>query len=146
MKCFSAGQPLGKLEQETNAFCMLMGAYRQELWTSLTLPLLQLVDNFMGRSEDPLVLTGRVIDQEVALKRARDTQNATTLTSIYAWRLILAYYFNDYNLAFGKLPCPCNMVSGNIFRTSIDDSHVIYSYSEMAIQSRIMEKVGRSGM
>lgn len=71
------------------------------VWRTL-IPFRQAILNLMGRSEDPLVLTGDAMNQEDMLREALQEQNILVSTVINALRMELAYTFYKYKYA-GKL-------------------------------------------
>jgi hypothetical protein len=53
----------------------------------------------MGLSENPMVLTGEVMDQEECLATWTETENKRALQGLFFCRMLLAYYFGDLQLA-----------------------------------------------
>jgi len=101
---FSSGQPLDTSKDEVQKFCKLAVVYKQEQTVPLIQVYLQTMLNFMGQSSDPLVLTSDALDDE---SPARGEGNIGTVVGLkYTMTLILAYYFNDYNLAM-KMATEC---------------------------------------
>ena len=67
------------------------------------LPLIELkcqeVLNLLGRSEDVFVLTGEVMDQNIALEKAHRGQNGMVPYGVCAWQCEIACFMLDYERA-----------------------------------------------
>jgi predicted ATPase len=93
------GLPLSKVESELRYYCAQMETYKQEVLLILIIPTLQLVLNLRGQSDDPLIMTGEMMDQEAMLREAAETNNTTQICSIHNSRLFLACLFGDFEVA-----------------------------------------------
>lgn len=100
LSIFSASRPLSELEVEMLGFRQLMIDCNQDHTLSMLLPNLQLALNLQGLSEDPIVLTGNFMNQDLAVKQAIETNNSSVLSAIFQYRMILAYYLGEYRVAF----------------------------------------------
>ena len=116
---YHAGLPLGPLEKDARAYCRQMHEYKQELAYMEVLPLWQGIMNLMGRSDDPLVLSGEALDQEEFLRDAEERCIPTATQKVYLMRLQLAYYFGDINLA-SKMLEACEKLMATI------TAHMVY--------------------
>eukprot|EP00566_Odontella_aurita_P003865 CAMPEP_0113558968 /NCGR_PEP_ID=MMETSP0015_2-20120614/18641_1 /TAXON_ID=2838 /ORGANISM="Odontella" /LENGTH=1247 /DNA_ID=CAMNT_0000460563 /DNA_START=110 /DNA_END=3853 /DNA_ORIENTATION=- /assembly_acc=CAM_ASM_000160 len=96
---FHGGIVLPQLLMDARSFSEQMAFYKQETHLTNTLLLYQTVMNFMGYSRDPLILTGKIIDEKEIMKDANDNKNDVVRSIIYVMKLILSYHFNNYEVA-----------------------------------------------
>ena len=96
---FYTSKQLDVLEKEWETYCQQMSDYKQESILYLARCKHQLFLNLLGRSEDPLVLTGEAMNQEEMRKLAKETNNRLLEVCVDAFRLPLAYILGDYELA-----------------------------------------------
>jgi len=68
-----AGSPLAPFENDARKFAQVMRDYDQEISLIYSIAALQLALNLMGRSDDPLVLTGEVMNEEETLRQLLET-------------------------------------------------------------------------
>jgi tetratricopeptide (TPR) repeat protein len=99
LSSIQAGVPLNLVEKDVNGFCQLMVSKRHESTLQMAKVLLQTVHHFMGLTENPLSLSGDVIDYGKALDHATETDNAAFKMAILSQRTWLAYIFGSYDLA-----------------------------------------------
>ena len=95
--CYSlCGLQLGPVLQDTRGFREELRSYGQDLVCQATSTVYQTMLNLVGRSPDPLRLTGDAMDEDQMLKEAKDTDNKLLAQSIYLQKALLAIYFNDF--------------------------------------------------
>jgi class 3 adenylate cyclase len=97
---YLTGRPLDKIESETRAYSESFDQYKQETNFNYNEVYRQAMLNFMGRSEDPLVLTGDAYDEEKMIAQNRERNDQTGAFFIHFNKLILYYYFHDYKKAY----------------------------------------------
>lgn len=100
---YHSGLPLEPLEKDTRAYCQLMEEYQQNLALLDVIPLFQGILNLLGRSEDPLILTGEAMNQDEFLQNAEEKGIPTAIQKVFLVRMQLAYYFGDIDLALEML-------------------------------------------
>jgi predicted ATPase len=93
------GLRLDPIKQDMMRFVDVLEGYGQRFFLTLYLPRVQLVLNLMGLSENPTVLTGEVMDQEECLATWTESENKGALQGLFFCRMLLAYYFDDLQLA-----------------------------------------------
>uniref|UniRef100_A0A7S0KXE6 Anaphase-promoting complex subunit 5 n=1 Tax=Asterionellopsis glacialis TaxID=33640 RepID=A0A7S0KXE6_9STRA len=96
---FFLGKPLLKVEKVISHYLLLMTEYKQDQYFNVTTPMLQAVENLAGRSKDPIVLTGNVMNQGAALQIINESKDQSFEVIFSFWRLYLAYMFHNYELA-----------------------------------------------
>jgi predicted ATPase len=92
------GVPMSIQMKEALSMRDMMVAYRQETMLSFVNIQLQLLSNFLGQSEDPLVLTGNFMNQDEQLRSFQCKRNSTGEFAIHASRMILALSVGEYEL------------------------------------------------
>lgn len=96
---FSLGKTLEEQNKDSASVLEMMAEYKQELISAMTCPTVQAIQNLLGHSEDPCVLTGQTIDQENFLESAINSRNVYAGLMLSVWRMIIAYIMGDYELA-----------------------------------------------
>ncbi|KAG7363763.1 multi-sensor signal transduction multi-kinase [Nitzschia inconspicua] len=101
--CYSTGKPLSNLEADMRDYAEQMKECRmlQQLkFLSLTW---QTILNLLGRSKDPLVLTGEAMDRDKTLAGAEIENDPPLKAQLYCHELQLAVYLCDFTLASSLL-------------------------------------------
>lgn len=102
VNAFFAGMPLPELEGSMRKFVDLMNKHKQGPWAAATAVQLQMIHNFMGWAEDPLILRGEIMTDEKVLEIAT-VQNMesyeTYFVQVMVWSLLLAYHFGKLRQA-----------------------------------------------
>jgi hypothetical protein len=96
---YCTGLPLEPLSRDISKYAKLMLDYGHLMNLGNQVPFFQMVANLMGRSEDPLVLTGEYMDQEEKLAEWKRTDHQFVACFYYLFRMMLAYIFGDFELA-----------------------------------------------
>lgn len=95
----STQRTLGELSEEMRGFRQSMIEYKQDGILMMLLPTMQLAQNLQGLANDPLVLTGDAMNQDIELDKATEANNVTVLATIHQYVTILAYYMGAYRMA-----------------------------------------------
>jgi histidine kinase len=93
------GLRLDPIKEDMTRFVEVLEGYGQGYFLTLYLPRVQLVLNLMGLNENPVVLTGDVMDQEECLANWTESENKRALQGLFFSRMLLAYFFDDLELA-----------------------------------------------
>ena len=96
---FSSPEPLTDLYSDILSHERHMIAYGQTYVLSYFKPFAQFVANLCGETEDPLVLTGRHLNESEIIAAAKRENNATGLIIMYALKANIAIMLNDYERA-----------------------------------------------
>lgn len=94
------GRPLEKTEMETAGYSNSFLQYNQLTNHKFNEIYRQAMRNFMGLSEDPLILTGEAYDEESGLAQSIERKDRTGTFFIYFHKMILGVYFGDYAMAW----------------------------------------------
>eukprot|EP00957_Ditylum_brightwellii_P060742 4611847-Ditylum_brightwellii.AAC.1 len=96
---YQCGVELSTVEKTCEDYGKMMIEHKQDLFYKYTLPYRQASLNLMGRSKDPLLLTGEAMDQDVLLNDAIGSKEMALVSLIYHQCSWLAFIFGDYGLA-----------------------------------------------
>lgn len=99
--------PLWVVEEEVRALTFKfvkseddgINPVRIPFWLAQLLPYLQATLNLMGESENTILLTGDVMDEDALIQEAEATDNKIATTTILSNRYFLATIFEEYDIA-----------------------------------------------
>jgi hypothetical protein len=94
-----AGCNLDKLLSEFTNFFEMMKRHKQYKTLAYIRAQLQFVHNFLGKASNPAVLNGEVLESTLVTHELIQEQNVTVIATMCLYNLILAYFFNEYELA-----------------------------------------------
>lgn len=94
---FLSGKNLTTVAQDMKSYALQMTEYGHYAVRSNLLTIWQCVLNLMGRSDDPLSLTGEAMNQQEFIKESKE--NTMALSLMHVCRLMLAFTFREYELA-----------------------------------------------
>ncbi|KAG7363761.1 multi-sensor signal transduction multi-kinase [Nitzschia inconspicua] len=97
--CYSTGKPLSNLEADMRDYAEQMEECNMMLQLKFLSLTWQTILNLLGRSNDPLVLTGEAMDQDEILADAERENNPPLKAQLYCHQLQLAVYLCDFTLA-----------------------------------------------
>eukprot|EP00957_Ditylum_brightwellii_P070839 5383311-Ditylum_brightwellii.AAC.1 len=120
---YYCGVELSIVEKACKDYGQVMMEHKHELFYKYTLPYRQASLNLMGRSKDPMRLTGEAMNQDALILEAMDQKEMTLVSAIYHQCSWLAYIFSDYKLAFEMIE------KGNVIDTSTYPAFMISSYA-----------------
>lgn len=96
---YLSGKRLVRLEEETKAYSESFNQFKQETNFNYNEVYHQGMLNFLGRSADPLVLTGTAYDEEKMMAQNLSRNDKTGTFFIHFNKLILACHFHEYEKA-----------------------------------------------
>jgi tetratricopeptide (TPR) repeat protein len=113
-----ASVPLPQLLSEIDSFIGSMELHKQPFMIQFLRPNMQFVLNMMGRSKDPLVLTGAALTEDRVMAEAVKTHNYAVMANLHCAKLTLSTYFQDYEMAecVAKALAKCKQGTGNFPR------------------------------
>jgi predicted ATPase len=86
--------------KDLQGFCSQMKEYGQNTSYYATLPYLQGCLCLMGKTNDPLRLTGEAMDEDQVHRIASETNNMTCLQNIWFFKALLAYFLGEFEQSF----------------------------------------------
>ena len=115
-----------------------MQEYKQEVAFMELVPLWQGVLNLLGRSEDPVVLTGEAMTQDEFLRDAQERCIPTAKQKVCLVRMELAYLFGDLDLAVEMVEA-CEKLTATI------TAHMLYEVFTFFSGLVYIEQARRTG-
>ncbi len=97
---YLCGKPLVKLEEETRNYSQSYRQFKQMTNFYYNEVYRQAMLNFMGRSENPLTLTGEAYNEEERMKVNLENNDQTGTFFIHFNKVILGYHFGDHEMAY----------------------------------------------
>ena len=146
---YLTGRTLTKIESETRAYSESFDHYKQETNFNYNQVYHQGMLNFMGRSENPLILTGDAYDEEKMLIQSRERNDQTGTFFIHFNKLILSYYFHDYERATHHAAESRSLLQAVLAKFEIPNHHFyealsllgVYAGADRREKARIMRRV-----
>jgi predicted ATPase/class 3 adenylate cyclase len=96
---FLCGRQLERLEEETRAYSQSYALFKQETNVNYNEVYRQAILNFMGKSKNPLVLSGDAFDEEKMHPQMLERNDKTGTFFIHFLKLMLGYHFRDLQSA-----------------------------------------------
>jgi predicted ATPase len=96
---FCCGLSLKPLQSDIQTFVDLLRDYGNALYFGNHIPFFQMISNLMGTSNQTFELSGEFMNQSDSIRQWSKSGNEMALQQIYFHRMMLAYFFNDLELA-----------------------------------------------
>jgi histidine kinase len=96
---FYVGEPLSAAEKKSSTQIKLINSFKQDFQLNYARMWHQLNLNLQGLSEDKFLLIGKNFDETKILNSWLETNNAMSIFGLYLVKLILCYFFQDYQQA-----------------------------------------------
>jgi histidine kinase len=96
---FLSGKELNRLEEETKAYSDSYRQMKQETNVNYNEVYRQAMHNFLGKNQQPLVLSGEAFDEDKMFAQHIQRNDRTGTFFIHFLKLMLGYYFQDYVMA-----------------------------------------------
>lgn len=96
---FLSGRPLPRIEEETHAYSQSFERFGQGTNLKYNEIYRQAMHNFMGKTANPLVLTGESIDEGAINKQNEENSDQTGTFFIHFLKLMLSYHFGELEAA-----------------------------------------------
>jgi len=133
---FLTGRQLEKIEAETQAYSDSFKHYKQETNYNYNQVYHQAMLNFMGRSENPLILTGSAYDEATMMQQNLDRNDQTGKFFIHFNKLILCYYFQDFSQAKQHADESRKLLEAVLAKFEIPNHHFYESLVLLALYSK----------
>ena len=134
---FLTGRQLEKIEAETRAYSESFDYYKQETNYNYNQVYHQAMLNFMGRSENPLILTGSAYDEERMMHQNRERNDQTGKFFIHFNKLILCYYFQDLEQAQEHAFESRKLLEAVLAKFEIPNHHFYESLTLLALYPKV---------
>lgn len=96
IQAFLCGRPLERVAEETRAYSELYRQFKQTTNFNYNEVFRQAMLNLIGRSSDPVKLTGEAYDEDRMLAQNQERSDKTGTFFIHFNKLLLCYYFRRY--------------------------------------------------
>lgn len=146
---YLSGRELSKIEAETRAYSESFDHYKQETNFNYNEVYHQAMLNFMGRAENPLILTGDAYNEEKMSVQNLERNDQTGTFFIHFNKLILSCHFQDYERAVYQAAQSRNLLQAVLAKFEIPNHHFYEALSLLAVhhgadrreKARIMGRV-----
>ncbi len=95
---------LSCVEKEIAHYCKLMKHFCRDGALNLSVTSWQRTQNLMGLAEDPIILTGAVMNEETTVSQLKRDGNRTALAALYGTKLALALIFECWTTVAILIP------------------------------------------
>ncbi|HSR37554.1 MAG TPA: adenylate/guanylate cyclase domain-containing protein, partial [Phnomibacter sp.] len=130
---YLSGRPLERLEQETKAYSESFNQFKQETNFNYNEVYRQPMLNFMGRSANPLVLTGEAYDEDKMMAQNTERNDKTGTFFIHFNKLILSYYFHEYERAASHAAESRKLLEAVLAKFEIPNHHLYEALMLLAL-------------
>ncbi|PSB11314.1 serine/threonine protein kinase [Pleurocapsa sp. CCALA 161] len=96
---FLLGEPLPTVEAQSSKQIEMIAQFKQDFQLNYARIWHQLNLNFQGKATDKFLLIGKSFDESEVIVKWQQENNATSLFALYLAKLILCYFFQDYQQA-----------------------------------------------
>jgi len=110
----SSGRPLASIEADIAITSRELEEHNNERLRNLLLPMWQFVLNLMGQSNDPQILTGKVMQQDDLLRKSEENKDYLLKSTINFHQIWAAFYFGDLEYAGALVKDIQNIQSTNV--------------------------------
>ncbi len=137
---FLSGKRLKRLEQEAKAYSESYFRFKQETNYNYNEVYRQGMLNFLGRSEDPLILTGSAYNEEKMMAQNVERNDKTGLFFLHFNKLILCAVFGDHNNALHHATESRKLIEAVLAKFEIPNHHFYEALTMLALYSKSNEK------
>ena len=130
---FLCGRPLTRLEEETRAYSELYRQFKQETNYNYNEVFRQTMLNFMGRSQDPVRLSGDAYDEELMIEQNRKRGDKTGAFFIHFNKLMLSCYFRRFAEARQHGDAACGLLDAVLGKFEIPNLRFYEALAAIAL-------------
>ena len=130
---YLSGKQLVRLEEETKAYSQSFNQFKQETNVNYNEVYRQAMLNFLGRSADPLKLTGEAYDEEKMTKQNQERNDKTGQFFIHFNKLILSFYFHEYAQAAQHALASRKLLEAVLAKFEIPNHHFYEALTLLAL-------------
>ncbi len=133
IQAYLCGRPLARIAEETAAYSKLYQQFKQETNFNYNQVFLQAMQNFMGRSKDPVRLIGEAYDEDVMLAQNTERSDKTGTFFIHFNKLILNTYFRRFEDAARDAAASRKLLDAVLAKFEVPNHHFYEALSLMAL-------------
>ena len=130
---YLSGKRLPRLEEETKAYSDSFNQFKQETNFNYNEVYHQGMLNFMGKSSDPLVLTGTAYDEEKMMAQNLSRNDKTGTFFIHFNKLILCCHFHEYEKALHHATESRKLLEAVLAKFEIPNHHLYEALTMLAM-------------
>lgn len=136
IQAFLCGRPLERVAEETRAYSDLYRQFKQETNFNYNEVFRQAMLNLIGRSADPVSLTGEAYDEDRMLAQNRERGDKTGTFFIHFNKLLLCYHFRRYDEARLHARAARRLLDAVLAKFEIPNHHFYEALTLLAIAGR----------
>ena len=136
IQAFLCGQPLARMEEETRAYSSLYRQFKQETNFNYNEVFRQAMLNLMGRSSDPVALTGEAFDEARMLAQNVERSDKTGTFFIHFNKLLLCYFFRRFDEARVQAAEARKLLDAVLAKFEIPNHHFYECLTLLALAER----------
>ncbi len=130
---FLCGKPLVRLEEETRAYSESYKKLKQDTNVQYNEVYRQAMLNFLGRSDNPLLLTGSAYNEEEMLRQNSERNDKSGLFFIHFHKLMLGMYFREFAQAQHHATEARKLLDAVLAKYEIPNHHFYEALSLLAL-------------
>ncbi len=139
IQAFLCGRPLERVAEETRAYSELYRQFKQVTNRNYNEVYRQAMLNLIGRSADPVKLTGEAYDEEVMMAQNEERSDKTGTFFIHFNKLLLCYYFRRYDEALDHATRGRKLLDAVLAKFEIPNHHFYEALTLLALAEREKE-------
>lgn len=136
IQAFLCGRPLQRVEEETRAFSELYRQFKQVTNRNYNEVYRQAMLNLMGKSADPLKLTGEAYDEDLMLAQNAERSDKTGTFFIHFNKLLLACFFRRHEDAVAHAAAGRKLLDAVLSKFEIPNHHFYEALSLIALAEK----------
>jgi len=134
---YLSGKPLERLEIETKSYSQSFDQFNQETNFNYNEVYHQAMLNLMGRSNDPVIMTGEAFDEVKMIKQNDERNDQTGQFFIHFNKLILSYLFGEYNGALEHAQESRKLLEAVLSKFEIPNHHFFEALTMLALYKEV---------
>ena len=133
---YLSGKPLERLEVETRSYSQSFDQFKQETNFNYNEVYRQGMLNFLGRSKDPIVLTGEAYNEVKMKAQSEERNDQTGMFFLHFNKLILCYSFGEYEKAAMHAAESRKLLEAVLAKFEIPNHHFSEALTLLALYKR----------
>jgi predicted ATPase/class 3 adenylate cyclase len=133
---FLCGRPLERTEEETRAYSVMYRQFKQETNLNYNEVYRQAMLNLMGRSSDPVRLTGEAYDEERMIQQNHERSDKTGTFFIHFNKLLLCYLFRRFDEAYTHARAARGLLDAVLAKFEIPNHHFYEALTALALADK----------
>lgn len=136
IQAFLCGRPLQRVEEETRAYSELYRQFKQITNRNYNEVYRQAMLNLIGKSADPVKLTGEAYDEDLMIAQNAERSDKTGTFFIHFNKLLLGCFFRRYEEAVAHAAAARKLLDAVLSKFEIPNHHFYEALSLIALAER----------